>query len=566
MRLDPALADRVGRRERPWWPSRRALPLAVLAHLNDPGLAVPGLMIVRRIGPIITGAVHPQDITRVRAHPNVHSLKLARPLKPALHRSVASLHATPLLLSAALGTAPTGSGVIVGVVDDGCDFAHLNFRRADLTSRLLYLWDQGAGQNTPLSPLEYRYGKEYTGAILTHAARQQDPYSYLKYQPRPGAHGTHVTDIAAGNGLGTGVPGVAPEADLIFVQLGLRDYEGPASMGNSARLLDAVDYIFTRATSLGRPAVVNLSVAMNGGPHDGTSPVDIAFEHLLKTPGRAIVIAAGNTGSTGTHASGAIASGASRTLTWNVHSADTSDNELELWYASSGELQVALTSPAGHAIGPVAPNTPAELRIKNKLAARIESVRSDPNNGDHQISIFLRHRAPSGSWSITLTATADATFHAWIERDDFENDFQQSRFAPADRDDSCTLNTIGCGSSPIVVSAYDPDDPALLRANFSSRGPTRTGAQKPDLAAPGAHIGAAAARKLGLLQLSGTSQAAPHVTGVVALLFEAVHPRYLTTQETRAALMSTAATAHEWQPDDGVGPANCAAAILHLGG
>ena len=85
-------------------------------------------------------------------------------------------------------------------------------------------------------------------------------------------------DIAAGNGRGSGFPGVAPGADLIFVELSSRiDDPATESFGNSKRLLEAVDYIFRKATALGRPAVVNLSLGTFGGPHDGTTPVEEFF-------------------------------------------------------------------------------------------------------------------------------------------------------------------------------------------------------------------------------------------------------------------------------------------------
>ena len=77
-------------------------------------------------------------------------------------------------------------------------------------------------------------------------------------------HGTHVMDIAAGNGRAGGPAGVAPEADLVFVHLADSGTGGLANLGDSVRLLEAVDFV--RRTAAERPWVVNVSVGRHGRP------------------------------------------------------------------------------------------------------------------------------------------------------------------------------------------------------------------------------------------------------------------------------------------------------------
>ena len=89
--------------------------------------------------------------------------------------------------------------------------------------------------------------------------------------------------------------------------------------------------------------------------------------------------------------------------------------------------------------------------------------------------------------------------------------------------------TDGCGVDD--SEANDPED----IINFSGRGPTDDGRRKPDLVAPGTHVVGAApqhgaysgsgtctkwlAGTSGLYSvISGTSQAAPHVSGAAALM------------------------------------------------
>lgn len=544
--------------------------LEVLAKLRDPAAGVRGLAVSRVIGDIVTGTVAPTDIRRIRADANVISLKAARAVSSRLHRSLLAAAASAADLRAGLPAALAaagGAGVVIGIIDDGCDFAHPNFRTATGDSRLLFLWDQ-TGNATARSPAEYGYGREFGRVALTSAAHAADPYTSLGYAPTAGAHGTHVMDIAAGNGRGTGVPGVAPLADLIFVQLGQPDFAEDESLGNSRRLVEAVEYVFRRAEAAGATAtVVNLSLTMHGGPHDGSTLADQAFEHLLALPSRAIVVAAGNSGDGATHARGSVRATQSRTLGWEVNLADTSDNEMEIWYGGVGSVIATLRSPDGTRAITVSPgDPPRELRIANKVVASAISVRSDPTNGDHQINLFLKRSAPKGVWTVTLetTSVAPIDFDAWIERDDFGR-LRQSTFVAADRDPSRTLGTLSCGSSTIVVGSNDPDDPALAISPFSSRGPTRRGAEKPDLTAPGTAISAANARGPGRVVFSGTSQAAPHVSGVVALLF-AIAPHRLTPAEIRASLMNTASPRAPWDAARGRGALRCTAALRDVSG
>ncbi|WP_405683504.1 S8 family serine peptidase [Streptomyces sp. NBC_00057] len=105
-----------------------------------------------------------------------------------------------------------------------------------------------------------------------------------------------------------------------------------------------------------------------------------------------------------------------------------------------------------------------------------------------------------------------------------------------------SLNSVsspGCAPSALTVGAVDRDDST---AQFSSRGPAiGTHTLKPEIAAPGVAISAAAAGGRGpyaYRTMSGTSMATPHVAGAAAIVKQR-HPDW-TAQQIKAALVSSA--------------------------
>lgn len=553
--MDPRLQQFLDRRRRGIntvaTESTDAGEIAVVAKVNDLE-AWRAMSEVREgaelgAGPIagewlVTARIPLSRLESVRQAPMVISLKAAQGIKPALSATIEEIESRSDLLPAG-ATGKQGTGVVVGVVDFGGDFAHQNFRQAGGTTRLLALWNQ-SGSVRPNSP--FGYGSLHTSAEIDQALLTADPYATLGYRPERHSHGTHVMDIAAGNGRGSGTTGVAPHADLVFVELAASDipWGSPdvvgSTFGDSVQLLEAMRFIFELAGP--RPCVINLSLGTNGGPHDGTTLVEQGIDAMLQEqPNRAVVIAASNSFDDGIHAAGVVPANGHIDLQWNVAAGDFTHNELEVWYKAGDEFRLELLLPNGTSLGSVALGDNARVNDDNgKTLIFVAHRKQDPNNGDNVIGVFLESGLPAGTWTMRLhgVTVADGGFHAWIERDDRS----PSQFAPP-HDGGSTLGSISCGRTSIAVGSYDAHKPNLPLSFFSSAGPTRDGREKPEVSAPGHAVMAAdAGSGVGVVRMSGTSMAAPAVTGVVALLLAEAAERgiSLTVNQIREILVETA--------------------------
>jgi subtilisin family serine protease len=579
--LDPRLQLIVDRKRRGVIPratgSTDRGEVAVLARVEDPAAwsALPDVREGAEIGPareggiIVTGRVPVDRIESLRQASTVLSLKAATPIRPALDATTRFLGARKQLLPEAAKGAQ-GKGVVVGIIDFGCDFAHLNFRKANGTTRLLALWDQ---DGSPRADSPHGYGRVHAPAEIDEALRADDPYQALRYEPEPGSHGTHVMDIAAGNGRGTGTPGVAPNAELVFVELAAGDvpWDGPdvvgRTFGDSVQLVEALKFIFDRAGD--RPCVVNMSLGTNGGPHDGSTLVEQAIDSLVSArKNRAAVIAASNAYADGIHAAGTVREGKTVDVSWEISRGDRTSNELEIWYDGEDRFDVELIGPDGASLGKIPLGESASAKSKGRTVLFAAHRARDPNNGDNVVNVFLGVGVPSGPWTVRLhgTAVKEGRFHAWIERDDAG----PSSFAARPLDNSHTLGSLSCGHQSLVVGSFDAHKAATPISFFSSAGPTRDGRRKPEVSAPGHQVVAADALSTdGAIRMSGTSMAAPAVAGTVALvLAEARAARLeLSAEEIRSVLVSTATapgSSAGWDPRYGEGRVSARAAVAKV--
>ncbi len=512
---------------------------------------------------LVTARIPLQRLEQVRRAPFVISLKPGVPLKPNLKATLAEIHARKdLLPPSSVGN--QGEGVVIGIVDNGCDFVHPSFRKPDRTTRLLAIWNQG-GASSATSP--FGYGKEHTQDDINRALQTTDPHRTLAYDVPRSAHGTHVMDIATGNN------GVAPKVDIVFVEITTPistdpEEEMQTNFGNSVQLVEAIRYIFDKAGD--RPCVVNFSLGTNGGPHDGSNLAEQAIDVMLtEKPNRAAVIAAANTYEDGIHAAGKVPQGGFVDLQWELKEFDFTENELEVWYKAGDQFRLEVISPSGVSVASLELGENGKLKNdRTETMMFLAHRKQDPNNGDNVISLFNSPKLGilKGKWTVRLhgVQVTDGSFHAWIERDDMG----QSRFVPP-LDKTHTLGSISCGKKTIAVGSYDAHKPNTPLSSFSSSGSTRDGRLKPEISAPGQDVLAAQSRSLvGDTRKSGTSMAAPAVAGTIALILAEAKAKglSLTIDEIRDILTKTARKtppehADGWHPRYGYGRVDAAACV-----
>ncbi len=515
--------------------------VGVLVKLARPliGTTVAGVEVGGSTGTVVSMDVTVDELVRLIEDEDVVYVEPEWKTAPHLDVSVPAIGADDVH---GLSPAVLGEGVIVGAVDTGIDYTHLDFRYdangdgSEESSRILAIWDQTFGV------FGVRYMRE---EIEDDLAGGYGSDAGTVRQSDIDGHGTHVMSVAAGDGSASayGFVGVAPEALLVMVK----------TTFYTSDILSGVEYIFELADSYGLPAVVNLSLGGHDGPHDGTSVFEQGLDELAAGAGRAIAVSAGNEGDQSIHASATLAGGS---MAYEIDPKDT-QVELSIWYPGTSRFTVTITPPGESAIA-VPWGTETGVISTSAGALRVDNAWAgvNPNNGDNEAFVRIYGLGSLADWRIAISdASGGGRFDAWVT---------SGTATLVGGNSTSTVDEPGNADNVITVGAYttkatwpsqggDQDYTSQYTvgtlAYFSSRGPTRDGRVKPEVAAPGAWICAALSEDAGwqstfvhpdgvhTMEL-GTSMAAPHVAGAIALMFS-VDPD-LTPTEIRSILTSTA--------------------------
>jgi len=520
-------------------------------------------------------------------------MRVSTPLTASLNESPQWLGVTEAFRQS---SGLNGKDVIVGIVDTGIDWTHPDFLGDDGRTRVLYILDYMLPAQMPDPHPEvdhgiYRiYGKEEIDEALDYLAAGEEPPDPIESADVVG-HGTHVASIAVGRDEEGNFSGIAPGAWIVVVKA----IRGEGVRFEDIDVADAVDFIFSVCDLYALPCVVNLSLGGQMGGHDGSSMVERAIEEKLKEKprGRVVVAAAGNHGSKAIHAAVDIAGGREKNVELRVP-----DNEplepggvsrvvMDTWIHGSetgGGVSVTVTTPSGEPISAGPGELVQDFIDGTWIAVSHSPSGPDPYNGDREVIITLTgnvHRGGKitpGVYAIAFHGTGAVDLYL-AQVDLRATGILGTVYLDGDHViiggnvDIPATNRLVIAAGALTVKTSWTDLGGLTvdfggaetgeRALFSSMGPARDGAIKPDFMAPGEWIAAALSAgadseidasifhgnrpeklltpDMAHIHSRGTSSAAPHITGLAALMLEV--DAGLTADDIRSALIFSAAGA-----------------------
>lgn len=415
-----------------------------------------------------------------------------------------------------------GEGILVAVIDSGVDYFHPDFRNEDGSTRIVALWDQteqpgGAQGGQP--PQGFYLGAEYTREDIDQAlsAKSREESYAIVPERDAGGHGTQVLGIAAGNGRASGgrFRGVAPRSDILVVKLGVPRAGG---FPRTTELMQALEYVMRKAETLGMPVAVNLSFGNVYGSHRGTSLLE-TYMDMLALRGRNVIVAGtGNEGNAGGHVSGRLRMGQTQEISFLIDEFETSMNQ-QIWKDYADEYRITVIHPNGQTAGSFGREVGASRYRLGQTELLVYFGTPSPYQSRQEIFIdFLPADTylDSGVWRVVLEPQRIVTgeYDLWM-LDSRGRNFG-TRFLQPTPDTTVTIPATA--ARVIAAGAYDARRNAY--ASFSGRGwPDDSFLIRPDLVAPGVDITTTAAQG-GYVSVTGTSFAAPFVTGAAALLMQ----------------------------------------------
>ncbi|WP_047983941.1 S8 family serine peptidase [Ornithinibacillus californiensis] len=370
----------------------------------------------------------------------------------------------------------TGEGITVGVVDTGIDYNHPD--------------------------LQLNYAGGYDLVDL-----DEDPMETTETEGAPTNHGSHVAGIIAANGS---LQGVAPSAEI-------RAYRalGPGGSGTSVQVIAAMEQAVKDGVD-----IINLSLgnSVNGPDY----PTSVAVNRAADL-GIAVVIANGNSGPNN----------------WTVGAPATAANALAVGaFANSQTIPMLYDSLSDKKITML----PMQGSISWELSMDYELALGYEEDLDGKIALVQRGKIPfyelakkaqeKGAIAVIIYNNEAGSFRGALAG---REPLQIPVVSVSKEDGEWLVQYASEQKHPYIDTIYEKTKSGI--APFSSRGPVTVNWDiKPDILAPGTNILSTVPG--GYMALQGTSMAAPHVVGVIALMKEA-KPKW-TNEQIYGALKTTA--------------------------
>ena len=451
----------------------------------------------------------------------------------------------------------TGKGVIVGVIDCGFDFNHINLCDQDGVTRVkaVYL----PLDSTGISPIHDGIklpGSSYEDPSLIARLTTDDPNT---------THGTQTAGIAAGGYRANGWYGIAPDADIVVCGM-------PEDGLNDVRVANCISYIQDYAKRQGKPCVINISLGSNVGAHDGTSYLNRVCNQLSGS-GCVIVVSAGNDGDTPVcvHRTTTNAQDTVTVLVNGFRSNLSKTGYVNAWSKNSKAFNtrlVVVDTRDGSILYRSRALGATIQGVSSTISTETDSVLAQYYTGTvHMNGTIEENGNPSSLCELDMTAASRyyAMGFQYYSPSNIELSIWSSMYAyfrdyglPWVETGSSmgSISDLATTDSVISVGAYNSRQYLTLRdgstyhrsgippmelSDFTSYGPDENGKTRPDVCAPGSMVIASANRYdteapnmyywqpsvwVGGVEYPycpdlGTSMSAPVVTGAIALWMEA---------------------------------------------
>lgn len=405
-----------------------------------------------------------------------------------------------------------GSGVLLGFVDTGIDFAEEAFRSADGSTRLVGVWDQTLEEVQNQNRLDLAfYGREFTTEEINRALQSENPYEIISSRDENG-HGSALVRAAAATDY---YDGVAPLASLAVVKLRqakphLREfYQIPDDAFCVAEedIIYGVEWLLSVAGRENLPLVLCVALGSNQGNHTGETVLSRYLNDVARYPGVCVCAAAGNEGGSGHHFYGRAPEEGYEEVELTVEEG-VDGFVTELWAVDPDVFTVEIISPTGEVI-PRIQGRPTFNR-QYRLYFEGGTIRIQSNLFDQSVGtqgIWIRFTEPAaGIWRIRVYCEGEfsGAFHMWLP----VTPFLPGETAFLRPDPYVQICDPGAAGEVLTFTAYDVVSGSLYTK--ASYGYTADNQIKPDLAAP-----------KGELLFEGTGMATAFGAGCAALLFEA---------------------------------------------